>query len=341
MNLINVRSRQPSLPMKPATTRSFLRPICKDANFVIRYTTDGTDPIASATAQTGPAFDGFFTPVSVQSWAAAWGTNSSVTIRAVACGRPIPTGLCPLLKRLRCHGPLNSPSCRLSFPAESHRPAGAARFFPTGSRSGRGDRTFYRSTARPPYRGAGWCSRSMIPRRRRSVRPFRTGSFTSSAQATGPAGFEQWFASPVASRSYNIVTVLNPDFVGANISGGDVNGSFRGSIFVSAPANFGIFNAGGQIVKGNLYLPGLPAIETPGSGNSTKTVVARGAAYVDSRLDSARTHRRQGIHRRRRVGRPATGHPPDCRSQRIRFADELHGQVDQEQFHRRENLPQR
>jgi len=74
---------------------------------------------------------------------------------------------------------------------------------------------------------------------------------------------------------------LPSEFVGANISGGDVNGSFTGSIFVSAPAELGIFNAGGTISGGNLYVPGLPAIEIPGSGNSSKTVVARGQAYVE------------------------------------------------------------
>jgi hypothetical protein len=109
-------------------------------------------------------------------------------------------------------------------------------------------------------------------------------SFTIAAQATGPDGFEQWFASPLATRNYSIVTVLNPDFVGANVSGGDINGSFRGSIFVSAPAALDIFNAGMELVQGNLYIPGLPAIEIPGSGNSSKTVVARGALFNPSEV---------------------------------------------------------
>jgi len=106
-------------------------------------------------------------------------------------------------------------------------------------------------------------------------------SYVFTAQATGPEGLESWFSSAPVVRNYNTVTTLPSEFVGANISGGDVNGTFTGSIFVSAPANLGIFNAGGQITGGNLYVPGLPAIEIPGSGNSSKTVVNRGQAYVE------------------------------------------------------------
>ena len=54
-----------------------------DANFIIRYTTDGSDPLISGSAQTGPAFNGFYSPVPVSLALAQWGTNNELPIRAV------------------------------------------------------------------------------------------------------------------------------------------------------------------------------------------------------------------------------------------------------------------
>jgi prepilin-type N-terminal cleavage/methylation domain-containing protein len=56
----------------------------RDANFVVRYTTDGSDPLTSASAQTGPAFNGFYSPVPVSLALTQWGTNNELPIRAVA-----------------------------------------------------------------------------------------------------------------------------------------------------------------------------------------------------------------------------------------------------------------
>lgn len=259
----------------------------QDANFVIKYTTDDTDPSTSATAQTGPRFgppeNPAFTPVPVSLGLAAWGTNSLLKIRAIA-------------EAVNTNWFLSSPEAppatvtieltELPVDIFPRNPVGLPAVivlsnrltFPWGV-----PRIFYRINGPAPLTAeqAGFPFDNP-PSPPVPVGEIPSSSFTIMAQATGPEGYEQWFASPVASRDYNIVTVLNPDFVGANVSGGDVNGSFRGSIFVSAPADLGIFNAGMDLVRGNLYVPGLPGIEIPGTGNSTKTVVARGALFADS-----------------------------------------------------------
>jgi prepilin-type N-terminal cleavage/methylation domain-containing protein len=254
-------------------------PYLQDANFLVRYTTDGSDPLAGGTV--GPAFNGFFSPVVVSLALPIWGTNTSVTIRAAAIskkpefftssGAVVATSTIaptPLVVDIFPRNPVGLPN-KLVISNIGSVPVGV--------------RTFYRINGPAPLSaelGGFPVGDPPSPPVPDAVVP--KASFTVLAQATGPVGSEQWFASPLASRTYSVVTVLNPDFVGANISGGDINGSFRGSIFVSAPADLGIFNAGGQIVGGNLYVPGLPEIETPGSGNSSKTVVARGAFFVDS-----------------------------------------------------------
>lgn len=253
----------------------------RDANFTVRYTTDGTDPLTDGIA--GPSFNGFFSPVNVPLGLAVWGTNSSVVIRAVAIAANTslfvssaateatatisPTAL---PQTIIPANPIGLPFL-VQINESAPVPVGLRKFYTTD-----GSQPLTAATAGFVRPGALTYS-SPVP-----STSLPTTSYTLTAQASGPAGFEQWFSSPPASRRYTTITVLNPDFVGANISGGDVNGSFRGSIFVAAPANLGIFNAGGQVVNGNLYLPGLPGIEIPGSGNSSKTVVARGARFVDS-----------------------------------------------------------
>jgi len=255
----------------------------RDANFTIRYTTDGTDPSISGTAQTGPAFNGFFSPVSVSLGIAAWGTNSTLPIRAVAVsgntnfftsspGVSNSVSIAPTALSLNVV-PLNPVGLPVQVQINETNtvPVGLRKFYTTDGT------TPLLSPVGGAVRVGATAYSSPVP-----STSLPTTTYVLTAQATGPASYEQWFSSQPVVRGYNRVTVLNPDFVGANISGGDVNGSFRGSIFVSAPADLGIFNAGGQIVNGNLYVPGLPAVETPGSGNSSKTVVARGAPFVDS-----------------------------------------------------------
>ena len=259
-------------------------PYLSSANFAIRYTTDGSDPLSSGTASNAPAFNTSFPALSVGLGLAAWGTNSSIRVRAVAVSlKPewfttsspaeATSTIAPTALTLTVvpANPIGLPFQVLISEATNNIPTGLRKLYKTG-----GSAPLSSASAGLVQPGA-LIYTAPIP-----AASLPQSSYTLIAQATGPSGYERWFSSPAVTRSYNTVTVLPSDFVGANISGGDVNGVFRGSIFVSAPADLGIFNAGGQITGGNLYVPGLPGIEIPGSGNSTKTVAQSGRAYVES-----------------------------------------------------------
>jgi len=259
-------------------------PYLSSAYIAIRYTLDGSDPLTSATALPVPApsFSGSYSPVQVSLGLSAWGTNSQITIRAAAVATN--TGwfetsevaedsstkaLMPLALNVLPANPVGLPVQVIV------NETGAV---PEGLRK------FYTASGVPPLTAAsgGVAAPGAIPYTTNiPASSLPSTSYVFTAQATGPEGLESWFSSAPVVRNYNTVTTLPSEFVGANISGGDVNGNFTGSIFVAAPADLGIFNAGGTISGGNLYVPGLPAIEIPGSGNSTKTVVGRGQAYVE------------------------------------------------------------
>jgi prepilin-type N-terminal cleavage/methylation domain-containing protein len=247
----------------------------KSTFFFVRYTTDGSDPLTNGII--GPVFDGFFSPVSVPLGLAAWGTNSTVIVRAAAIssqpayftnsGVSSNTASIALTSLPMTIVPANP--IGLPFQVQINHAAPV----PVGLRK------FYRTDGGAPLTSAtgglvqpqSITYASNVPSTSLPNTPYRL-----TAQATGPAGYEQWFSSQVSSAEYAPIKVLDTKLIGANISGGDVNGSFVGSIFVSAPANLGIFNAGGTITRGNLYLPGLPEIEVTGQGNQGSTIVAQG-----------------------------------------------------------------
>lgn len=255
-------------------------PYLGSANFNVRYTTDGSDPLTSATAVAGPAFSGYYSPVSVSLALAAWGTSTNIVIRAAALASntayftssPVASGsvaLAPTELPLTLF-PVN-PIGRPSYLAISN-----VGDVPVGLR------TYYTLDGSRPLTadvGGFWANNSSLYTGRMSAPS--GGGFTFSAQATGPSGYEQWFASPLTTKTYTPYTSVPFEVLGANIGAGDINGSFRGSIFVSAPADLGIFNAGGQILGGSLFLPGLPGIEITGDKKTdSKTVAVAGQAYT-------------------------------------------------------------
>ncbi len=259
-------------------------PYLSSANFQILYTTDGTDPATSGTALSGPSFNGSFPSVPVELGLGVWGANTAITVRAAAVSlKPdwfttspaaegtstrVPT---PLALNVIPANPISLPPLVLVNETGSV-PAGMRKYYTTdGSAPLTATVGGFPAAGATLYSGTSGIPGGSLP----------STSYVFTAQAAGPEGYESWFSSEPVVRNYNTITTLPSEFVGANISGGDVNGTFRGSIFVSAPANLGIFNAGGEIIRGNLYVPGLPGIETPGSGNKTKTVVQQGQAYVE------------------------------------------------------------
>ena len=253
----------------------------KNANFVVRYTTDGSDPATNSAAQSGPSFNGYFSPVKVSLGLSAWGTNSSIMIRAIAFSintnwfatSPEPS-------------PATSVIALTELPVEIYprNPVGMPQWIQIMNVGAvpAGIRTYYTTDGFSPLTAeqAGvWTNNSRLTDGQRFSNTV-SGAFVLKAQATGPAGTEQWFSSALASSSYRLRSSVSNVVLGANIGAGDINGSFRGSVFVSAPADLGIFNAGGQILGGSLYLPGLPGIDITGDKKTDdKTVAVAGQPY--------------------------------------------------------------
>jgi prepilin-type N-terminal cleavage/methylation domain-containing protein len=263
-------------------------PYLNNLNFTIRYTTDGSDPLANGV--TGPSFSGFFSPVSVDLGLPIW-TNTSVTIRAVAIAATNATMFRSMSNAVSSVSTLSPTALSVQIiPANPIGLPDVVQLRVTNA-APVGLRTYYSLNGGAPLTSVTGGLVGPTPPTTFYSGPFSgpRAAYTLTAQATGPAGLERWFASPPNEANYAPIRILDTKLVGANISGGDVNGSFVGSIFVSAPANLGIFNAGGTITQGNLYLPGLPKIEVTGQGNQGTTVVAQGVANYNGSPPVSRT----------------------------------------------------
>lgn len=265
-----------------ANAASIPAPYLSSSYFTLRYTTDGSDPRTSGTAQTGPSFNGSVSAVQIPLGLGVWGSLSSMTIRAAAVSSKTDwfttssVGSTTSTRALTALTLGVLPANPIGLPVTVQ--INESGLVPTGLRK------FYSVTGTAPLSSASGGSPvagATLYTAPIAAANLPSATYTLIGQATGPAGYEAWFSSAPVTRNYRTVSSLPSQFVGANISGGDVNGTFTGSIFVAAPATLGIFNAGGTITGGNLYVPGLPGIEIPGSGTSTKIVVNQGQPYVE------------------------------------------------------------
>lgn len=278
--LVGIAQQSPATATIVLDNTNIPAPYLRSANFNVRYTTDGSDPFTSATAVAGPAFSGYYSPVSVSLALAAWGTNTNIVIRAAA----LATNTAYFTSSPVASGSVALEPTQLPLTLFPLNPIGRPNYLAI---SNVGDvpvglRTYYTLDGSRPLTadvGGFWTNNAALYTGRMSAPS--GGEFTFSSQATGPSGYEQWFASPLTTKTYSPYTSVPFEVLGANIGAGDINGSFRGSIFVSAPADLGIFNAGGQILGGSLFLPGLPGIEITGDKKTDdKTVAVAGQAYT-------------------------------------------------------------
>jgi prepilin-type N-terminal cleavage/methylation domain-containing protein len=241
-------------------------PYISSANFQIRYTTDGSDPLTSAGAQSGPAFNGSMPAVQVGLGLANWGSANSLTIRAVAVASntawfsssPVAAGIVAISPTL-VGAPTISPAAGRyinSFPVTITAPGSG----PTGRL------VFYTTNGVTPASGVGTSFSSSSTSF--NLGPISFGqSRTVSAVAIGPTNYSQWFTpSGVVSAVYT-----GPNFNygaitgGVLVSGGTIgnNASLRGSVVIARVTNGTqpnlTFNNNSGLT-GNIFAPGTPRV---------------------------------------------------------------------------------
>jgi type II secretory pathway pseudopilin PulG len=236
-------------------------PYLSSGNFQIRYTTDGTDPASSGTAQTGPAFNGSFPPVPIDLGLPLWGTNNSLTISAVAVSsRPDWFTSSPVASnrvsaaKIALEPPSVSPTNQvvsfavtvvMSNPATG--PAGMSVRYTTNN------------TAPSSVNGLTYNS------------PFSVSSFgvlqekPVRAVTLPPPALGTWFdQSPETVRVYT-----GPAFAGSGIPSGalvgsaTLNSTFNGNVTVAYPTNGAVANITynqNAVINGSLYVPGTPRV---------------------------------------------------------------------------------
>ncbi len=237
-------------------------PYLSSANFQVRYTTDGTDPSSSGTAQTGPPFSGSFPPLAVGLGLAAWGTNNTLTIRAAAVSsRPEWFTSSPVvlntvsIAKTALDAPVVSPTNQVvTFAVTvvmSNPPAGPA--------AGMSVRYTTNNTA--PSTGNGLTYNS----------PFSVSSFgvreerVVRAVTVPPPDLARWFDE--STETVRVYT--GPAFAGSGIPSGalvgsaTLNSTFNGNVTIAYPTNGAVANITynqNAVINGSLYVPGTPRI---------------------------------------------------------------------------------
>lgn len=241
-------------------------PYLSSANFQIRYTTDGSDPGTSASAENAPAFSGSFPALQVGLGLAAWGSSNSLTVRAVAVasntawfsGSPVAESTV-VINPTPIGSPTISPASGRyvnSIPVTITAPTNG----PTGRL------VFYTTNGTAPASGVGNSFSSASTTF--NLSPISFGqSRTVNAIGVGPTNYSQWFTpSAVSSAVYS-----GPNFNygaitgGVLISGGTIgnNASLRGSVVIAAVTNGPqpnlTFN-NNTALTGDIYAPGTPRV---------------------------------------------------------------------------------
>ncbi len=264
--LVGVAQQSPATATITLENTNIPAPYLRSANFNVRYTTDGSDPLSSGTATNGAAFSGYYSPVSVSLALAAWGTNTNIVIRAAALAANTSWFVSsPVDESTVTISPTVLPSPTIS-PAAGNYAGAIAVTVSNASTNVPSDITGYYTTngsTPAPGNGVSFSTTAGF-----SFGPFAYGaSGTVKAVACGPASYSQWFTQSIV----NSVTYTGPNYNagtsgGVLISGGAFanNSIIRGSVIVASVAtgqqqpNLTLANNGS--VTGNVYLPGTPTV---------------------------------------------------------------------------------
>jgi type II secretory pathway pseudopilin PulG len=233
----------------------------RDANFVVKYTLDGSDPAVSPSAVTGPSFNGSYSPVSISLALAAWGTNSSLPLRAAAVSaRPdLFTSSPPASNTVTAARTALDPPAVLPTNQVVTFAVTVTMSNPATGPAGTSIRYTTNNTQPSLANGTTYSS------------PFSLSSFgvnenkTIRATRTVSGSLTNWFnQSPDAVRVYT-----GPAFAGSGIPSGalvgsaTLNSTFNGNVTIAYPTNGAVANItynANAVINGSLYVPGTPRV---------------------------------------------------------------------------------
>ena len=239
-------------------------PYVSSANFTIRYTTDGSDPLTSGTAIAGPSFSGYYSPVSVSLGLDAWGTNSSMAIRAAA-----------LASNTEYFASSAVASNNVGI---SRTPLGSPLVSPTNQIVTFSVTVTMGAPTNGPLVGTNAPIRYSVDNTAPSALsgfsyggPFSLSSFAANEQKSvravtvPPSSLTNWLdVSPEAVRTFTGPAIIGSGIPsGALVGGATLNSTFNGNVTVAYPTN-GVVSSitynQNAVINGSLYVPGTPTV---------------------------------------------------------------------------------